>query len=644
MTCRFALAPILFLGLWALWFALPNTRVAARSSWSHVWSPPDVNATPEPLSGNSRDALVGRATTAGDKGKTFEELGRQFPDDAAICAGQLSSSAAQLKLAGTRQPGPASNADLNWSVKLAKVEKPSPQFLRSWFAATSRGAKLEPNNTFWDWMQIMGLLAAHRDKEVWPLLRAAKSKIAFDDHTGDLSVAQIHEQRRQHGPLSPVNELGFAYSSSFSVYAPMRQAARHLSENAFGLRLRDDAQSRKTALEGMRDFVFLSRTMRRESKTLIGSLNGQAIEAIGMWGGGFSPSNTKVGRRPAASPKTLGLYSSDSRSLLFYARLQGRKDIAAQLSSEWTALGVWRAKSRGALLPVGMEGLDGRDFTLAWAGDWFGSRLLAGIPFALGLIGLVSLLLRFVRPLAREREVEVSRAAWMWGAVLGVTSALILASSMLWNALAAWSAMKTPLWNLGFALIYNGSGSNANPYSGAPPGWDLAFPGLLLLVCALWFAASWEARRRDQPSLKARLKRLFAAPDDGLASFDFSPILSLILILAAGFVASFGILAFLIVPSINSDYASIHEYSVWMLAAFAFLLALPALWRVRSWVGRAFALRLAQRFAWAFLLSMSLSWGALCLASAPAHRRFESQLDRHLQVGQFQLARKRLGI
>jgi hypothetical protein len=644
MIRRFALAPLVFLALWLVWFAVPITRGAARSSWQNVWSPPDAGAPSKPVRGTSRDALLARALSANDKRPAFVALAKRFPNDAAIGAGQLLFGASGLKLSSARQLGPASNPDRNWSVKLTKIERPSPAFLQEWLAASARGAKLEPNNTFWDWMRILGLLASRRDNEVWAVLKAAKSKTAFDDHTTDFQAALLRAQRQEPGPMSPLSEINLSAGNSFSIYGSMREAARQLSEDAYGLRLQNLPQSNRQALEGMRDFVWLSRTMRRESKWLIGSLVGQATESIGLWGGGYTSSIGKRGH-PLPGAKSLPKYTSDSRSLLRFARAQKRGDIAAQLSGEWVALGTWRTKTRSAFLTTGMEGMNARDFTLASANDWLGWRLLEGMPFALGLIALSSLLLRFVPLLRRERGVVLSRASWAGGAALGGLSLLFLVSPMLWAVARYWKTGVSP-WNIGFAMVYNSISltASADSFSGAPREWGLAFSGAFLFVSALWLAASWNAKQRNQATLPARLKRLFHAPDDGLTRFDMSPVLGLIGILSALFVGTVGILAFLIVPVINSDLASMHDGAGWVLFGMTFVLALPALWRARSWASRAFALKLAQRFAWSFLISLSFLWGVLVLATAPAHRRFEAQLDRYLQVGEFQLARKRLGI
>ena len=171
----------------------------------------------------------------------------------------------------------------------------------------------------------------------------------------------------------------------------------------------------------------------------------------------------------------------------------------------------------------------------------------------------------------------------------------------------------------------------------------MALPSALILIGALWLAAGWDARTRGELSLTARLKRLTDAPDDGVARFDMAPLVALTIRFAALCLATVGVAAFLVVPAQSDDFQSLWNYAGWALLFLSSTLGVPALWRIKSARGRVFALLLMQRLAWSFALSLSLCWLALTLATAPAHKRFEAEIDRTLQIGQFQLARQRLG-
>jgi len=642
MTRRFPLAPLLFLALWSLFFALPPLRPYARSDWKRVGSPPDPDKPPQLRAGQGRDALVAMASSYGNRGESFIQLEKRFPQDVTLYAGQLTQSASKLQIYTVRQNRSASKRGPNASAKTALPSRPSPAFLAMWFAACARGEKLEQSNTFWDWMRIMGLLAARRDQEVWPVLHAARSKTAYDDHTNDYTAARLREERRQFGVLSPLDELNEKVTDTFNFRIELETAASLLTDDAWRLRLQNTQQSRTTALEGMRDFVLLCGTMRRKQKTFIGAIIGSTMEKEALWGGSF-PSGSPTSFIPRVGARWV-TYVNNPYSLAHNAQLNGRSDIVAQLKTEWLDRVRYQAKMKivSSSLLVGEEGINGRDFTLASLGDWWRPRLLTGIPLALGLAALASLLLRWIPALRREREISLSRASWVLGGAIGLWSTVMLSASLIWNVGKTWQATHTPFSNLGFALLFFGT-LGRNTSLGAPRAWELAFPSAMLCLGALWIAAGWDRQQRGEPSLTARLRRLTEAPDDGFARFDASPLLALISRFAALCLGTLGVLAYLIVPALNSDASYLWDYAGLALLLVTFIAGVPTTWRIQSARGRVFALLLARRFAWSFLLSLSLCWAALTLATAPAHRRFEAQIDRTLRVGEFQLARKRLG-
>jgi len=642
---RFSIAPFLFLALWVLWFSLPVTREAAKTQWKARFAaiPTSYRPTPLPPGDNSRDAGFVRALDlprGPERTRALEGLEQKFPDDASICGAQIVMSVDQLHLGNRRQLGPSSNPDPNWSVKLTKVETPSPETLRFWFVAANRGGKLEPNNTFWDWAKIIGLLAANRDDEIWPVLRAASSKTGYDDHANDGALARLRLAKK-NGIVSPISQIATGASILFPHYATMREASRQISDDASGLRLSRDPQKHKQALEGLRDFVLMSRAMRLESKSFIGSLVGQAIEAIGLFGGSYSPTFLATPFVPRPRRPQLGspLYAKDSRSLVGYAMRLGRPDVAAQLSTEWTELGRFRGKTRKAVSLSFLVGLSPRDFSLALAGDSIGSLLLMAIPWLLFVTLFCSLLLWLVPSWRRESDVVLSRFSWMGGVLLAMLGLLMLASPAF---AAIWVAWRSPGTNLLETFLFSGSFSGGSAM--VPFVWQAGFPTMLCLVFALWLADSWSARQMGKPSLAARLRAIFHPPDDDMTRFDLSPLLALAATMAKFFVLTVGVVAFLVAASSEGpDTAALRDNATSVLLGLAFVLALPSLWRLRTPQGRAFTLLLARRFAWGQLLFLSLVWGLLWMLAAPAQSRFDVQFTRQLQVGEFQIARKQLG-
>jgi len=411
MTRRLPFAPLLFLALWSLCFALPQTRPYATSDWKRVWSPPDPNKSPSLAVGQGRDALVAMASSGNNRGESFRQSEKRFPQDAAVYAGQLTQSVSKLELYTVRQTPSASHYGPKRPVKTARPSRPSSKFMAQWFATCAHGGKLEPNNTFWDWMQIMGLLAARRDQEVWPVLYSARFKTAYDDHLNDYPAARLREERRQFGVLSPVDELEEKDADLFNIRVELETASSLLTDDAWRLRQQNTPRSRITALEGMRDLVFLCGTMRRENKNNIGAIVGNTMEKEALWGGSF-PLSSSTNRIPRLKANW-STYVTNPYSLAHSIQSHGRADIVAQLKTEWLDRVRYRAKMKilSSSLLVGEEGISGRDYTLASLGDWWRWRLLTGMPLVLGLAALASLLLRWIPVLRREREIALSRAS-----------------------------------------------------------------------------------------------------------------------------------------------------------------------------------------------------------------------------------------
>ncbi len=125
--------------------------------------------------------------------------------------------------------------------------------------------------------------------------------------------------------------------------------------------------------------------------------------------------------------------------------------------------------------------------------------------------------------------------------------------------------------------------------------------------------------------------------------------------MAKFFILTVGVVAFLIAATgqdnnfgaatgQTTNFAPLRDNATLIFLLLAFVLAAPSLWRLRTPQGRAFALSLARRFAWGQLIFLTILWGLLWMFAAPAQNRFDLQLTRQLQVGEFQIARKQFGI
>ena len=389
--------------------------------------------------------------------------------------------------------------------------------------------------------------------------------------------------------------------------------------------------------------------MRLESKSFIGSLvahghrRNRTFRRF-VFANSFRNrfTGTPVARRIFPHTRLVALFSEIRvRSWRYSTRLK-RPEIAAQLSTEWSELGKFRGKTRKFFTASFLAGINPRDFVFALAGDWLGSLFLMAIPWLFFLALGCSLLLRLVPSWRRESGVSLSPLSWMGGVFLAMLGVLMLASPAIG---AIWAASRTPGSNLLETLLFStsfGSGSNSGM---VPMAWQSYFSAMLCFVFALWIADSWNAKRAGKLSLGTRLRAILHPPDDDMTRFDLSPLLALAATMAKFFILTVGVVAFLVAAaSQDEDYAPLRDNAALILLGLAVVLTLPSLWRLRNPQSRAFALSLARRFAMSQLVFLTLLWGLLWMFAAPSQTRFDAQFTRQLQVGEFQIVRKQLGI
>ena len=644
---RFASPPLLFVTLWALLLLCPLTRFPALSQWKARLGAPS-NSAPD-----SRDAQYVRALNAVGatassseaRAESFRDLGRKFPNDPAICAAQIVNMSMYFRLDSASRPGPLARTFPGTSVGAPPKKTFDQNKLQKWIEAADRGAKLEPNNTFWDWAKLIGCLMKGNTDEGWSVLRAARGKTGYDDYVTEVAFAQIRVLEKD-GPVPPRRQMALIASILLPHYAQMREAARQMRDLAYQLQGRSDVSQKKKALEGMCDLMWLARPMRRESKLEIGSIVGRSLEATALYiyRNSKPPMLTKPKLLPYGTP--LSTYARDPRSLLLYARQMNRPDIVQQVSREWNEIGAWHIKTKTFLnSPSGyLIGVEQSDFWLAQVAHWVSLFLIPTIPTLLGVALVCSVLLAVVPSWKRERQMRFSPRSWLWGTMVGLFVLVAFLVSLFWSlhtALLAASSTVNPPLPLWLALCDYEVGKTDGQ---VPPFWQYHFPALLCLSVALWLAATQNERRLGIPSLGTRLRRILVAPDDDIARFDFSPLLSLAVTLALLCLATLGILGVLLPPTPLSRFFSLLGNESLVLFLVAALVIVPTLVRLRTSQSRALALTTIHHFAWSQLLFVAIVWGAVWLIAMPAQERFDRAFNRSLQIGDMQLLRKQLGL
>lgn len=483
------------------------------------------------------------------------------------------------------------------------------------------------------------------------MLRAANAKTRYEDHVSDICLTRLRVLQKRYGTsLSPTTQFSLA-TLHLNHFSTMQEAARQINDNAIKLRLSNHPQDQRLALEGMRDFVLMARTLRRNAKRSSGFSIGQQLETVGLYGGTISPSVTygspvflsRAFVRTIALPvPPLSTYANDPQSLLFFARKMGRNDIASQLQREWTDLESWNRLAKLPYLQFDSTGLDTRDIVWAQMGDWLGTLLLAGLPSLLGLAVLSSVALRFIPTWRREPESYPSSTSPFDGVSLTLLSVLVLSLSAIWTVWQLYRVGYTGLLLLEILRIFGVSYG----VRGVPPVWQSHFPALLAVLFALGVAARWESRRQGVAPLITRLRYMGATRDDGLTHFDLSPLLALIGSIAGSTLCVAALFVFLVLPGQNSKFRFLHEgrYAVSILVLTTLYLATPLIWRLRSASSWTFVLAMTRRFAWSQLVCLSLLWGILWMIAAPAQKRFDAAFTHQIQVGEFQITRKQMGL
>jgi hypothetical protein len=162
-----------------------------------------------------------------------------------------------------------------------QVNNFKPEMVREGLRLVRRGQALEPDNAFFDWMEIRFLLISRRDREALELLTQAAVKPRYDEHLRAEMKAQLANFEGVR-PLLPDERIGTLWGvllPELSVYRHMRgtlqwridqleQSGRHEEAIALGAALRR-----------------LCMMQMRAAPFLITSLNA-ASGLRGVWAGG----------------------------------------------------------------------------------------------------------------------------------------------------------------------------------------------------------------------------------------------------------------------------------------------------------------------------------------------------------------------
>ena len=314
----------------------------------------------------------------------------------------------------------------------------SPQGRERAIATARAGARQEPDNAFWPWMETIFQFSLGRNADALRALEVAGSCAKFDDYSFQAVQSRL-DLLRQLRAVSWEDE--FIEWSLFPLphLAKMRSATRAAMGQMRLARARDDEKAAFAwPAASARAGVVVARTNRG---TLIASLVGEAICAI-SWRGALE---TTVERLPRANT-----YSSDAQTQDYYhqnrardaqffaamARKRGddalaRQTLAALAAFDTSTLAVWNVSNHGSML-WRLEAL-ARDY-------WLGAQWLILSLSSATLWGAIWLLTR-----ARAAEVASLRARMLLPSLFlaGVSGAMMGGARAILPSLSGFTSFLT---------------------------------------------------------------------------------------------------------------------------------------------------------------------------------------------------------
>jgi hypothetical protein len=522
------------------------------------------------------------------------------------------------------------------SQPLSEVEK---EQWNEFIALARRGQKLEPENTYFDWMLLYGLYATRQDNEARTVLRKAATKTKYDDFEGEFLRSRMAIIPQAYGrPYLPTDE-SFVLNSPFSSEAvKFRQIARWCMETVIFDRKKGD---HTRALNSAFDMVRLGRTMRRESRTIIGSLLGQAYQAIAVWSVSLNvPTATKPKSIQVGAP--LSSFQSHPRSLYSYAKSQNRSNITRMLEKEWVELG----QSQKLIRSLGTQNLS---FGPSWQiyAIILSERLKSLIVSAMPVILIVVLFTAFISKLCHRTKYEDS-TLWIGGVKYGAGFGIALwFLAMTYDMLSA-IGINYQQKEIDFYTFY----AYTNGLIETKPYWLLC--GVIVSVICLGInrSVAWQMKQAGkQKTLRSRFKSLMDAPEDGIARFDFSWIFILALRLTVWILIVGGILLIGFSQTEIFTYKkdeSVIDFSVILMALLLFgsvLLSIAA-WLKLPYRRQTLALspHIISSVISGFFVLTSVLYALVTFAILPATLNHEAKVKDVTQRGEIAHLRSKMGL
>lgn len=252
----------------------------------------------------------------------IDEVLKNFPDNPHIIASRLRCSTMWLR--GIRYTQAVASKPIGtagWGgapFTIREVERA--------INVARHGQKVEPNNTFYDWIILYYLLQLQRDKEALSVLRQAAHKTSYDDHTGDDMSANLRAYELVE-PLLSEERVNFAasivlphLSTHHTVNSILMDLAKHTEK----------AGDARRALQIYDDLLQLSRPLARCPQDMQ-SRAGLVMRCRVLTREPIKGAMPNPALKPSDYPPLL---AKTAPPFAAYARANGRGDLALRVQLE----------------------------------------------------------------------------------------------------------------------------------------------------------------------------------------------------------------------------------------------------------------------------------------------------------------------
>ena len=482
--------PLWFLLVWTIIFAVPRVRTLAFYQFTSdddvakaaLYVAPLARFFPQRyadyqgLAARYPDDPRVLAWSVWDNGfegaQNLEPLLKRFPNEAWLHAQYL------VSLCGGFQSGRVPGTLAASAVGVAPpTEQPAnlkaPQIKRA-IEVCRQGAKLEPQNCFWDLMEALFLFGARRDNEALQVVQRGSHKRYYDDH--------VLENTRKHLEVDELNRPLLAEEKLLTLnytllphLGRIREVARLATWKAMQKQARGDW---KNALQIRADIARLGTKIREQDGFYITTLVGFAVQSLPYRAGA-----TALPNWPTLSSNQTLLWAKHFAN---QCRAHGQEDLAAEALREGENSAQLQSHLQGLMTPPAIvSGISNRDWITMLGLNWLSASILMQLLLTLPFWVFLAALCWWKRVPGEERSGGAVFLIWL--AVMLVCLSVAGATIYLGGGWARWE---------GFAL--NGFTTPKAVFGAAASvlRWLIALSPILLGALFCGIVGAWRHRKQ----------------------------------------------------------------------------------------------------------------------------------------------------